>query len=256
MGTELTLNLGTLYAFVLVLTRVSGAFIFVPLPGIQAGPELSRAALATSITLALYARWPMIDGATIGFGQFVAWIFAEAGLGLAIGICVAVLSEIFQMGSQILGLQAGYSFASTIDPTSGADSGILISLSQTAAGLLFFVSGLDHQVLRAFSRSLSAHPPGQFVLTQSLMQQVLSLGSMIFSTGFRLVLPIVGLLIMVDVSLALLARLNAQLQLITLAFPIKMLVTLALLAWLALVFPRMFSQSSVTVMRTVQHILE
>jgi flagellar biosynthesis protein FliR len=38
--------------------------------------------------------------------------------------------------------------------------------------------------------------------------------------------------------LALLARLNSQLQLITLAFPIKMLVSLGLLAWLLLVFPR------------------
>ncbi len=42
---------------------------------------------------------------------------------------------------------------------------------------------------------------------------------------------------MVEISLALLARLNSQLQLITLAFPIKMLLSLALLAWLVLDFP-------------------
>jgi flagellar biosynthesis protein FliR len=53
MGTELKLETGTLYAFLLVLTRVSGAFIFVPLPGIKAEPDMIRAALAGSITLAL-----------------------------------------------------------------------------------------------------------------------------------------------------------------------------------------------------------
>ena len=52
MGTELKLDVGTLYAFMLVLARVSGVFIFVPLPGINAGPEMIRAALAGSITLA------------------------------------------------------------------------------------------------------------------------------------------------------------------------------------------------------------
>jgi len=40
------------------LTRVSGAFIFVPLPGIKAGPDIIRAALAGSITLALMPSWP------------------------------------------------------------------------------------------------------------------------------------------------------------------------------------------------------
>ena len=34
MGTELKLDLGTLYSFLLVLARISGAFVFVPLPGI------------------------------------------------------------------------------------------------------------------------------------------------------------------------------------------------------------------------------
>jgi flagellar biosynthetic protein FliR len=159
------------------------------------------------------------------------------------------------MGAQIVGLQAGYSFASTVDPNSGADSTVLISLAQIVAGMLFFSLGLDHQILQAFARSLSVHPPGQFSLSLGLARQVVDTGASVFSTGLRLVLPVVALLVMVDISLALLARLNSQLQLITLAFPIKMLVSLALLAWLTLVFPKMLAQSSVPIMKTVQRLL-
>jgi flagellar biosynthetic protein FliR len=185
----------------------------------------------------------------------VGWLVAEAGLGIAVGVAVSFLSEMFQMGAQIIGLQAGYSFASTIDPTSGADTSVLLSIAQTAAGLLFFATGLDRQVLSAFAQSLTVHPPGQLSLTTSMVNQLVQTGSSIFSTGLRLVLPLLALLIMVDISLALLARLNSQLQLITLAFPIKMLVSLALLAWLVLIFPKVFTQSSGQVMRLVRGLL-
>jgi flagellar biosynthetic protein FliR len=255
MGTELKLEIGTLYAFVLVLARVSGVFVFVPLPGIKAGPDIIRVALATSITLALMPRWPVISSAGISFGTLVGWLLAEAGLGIGVGIAVAFLAEIFQMGAQILSLQAGYSFASTIDPTSGADSSVMLSIASTVAGLLFFATGLDHQVLLAFAQSLSTHPPGQVTLSTSMVNQVIQTGSAMFSTGLRLVLPVLALLLIVDMSLALLGRLNSQLQLITLAFPVKMLVTLGLLTWLLLVFPKVFTQASGPILRLVRSLL-
>lgn len=255
MGTELKLEMGTLYAFLLVLARVSGVFVFVPLPGIKAGPDIIRVALAAGITLALLPLWPAIPSTGLSFGTLVGWLLAEAGLGIGVGIAVAFLAEIFQMGAQIISLQAGYSFASTIDPASGADSSVLLAIAQTVAGLLFFATGLDHQVLQAFAESLRAHPPGQVALSTSMLNLVIQAGSAMFSTGLRLVLPLLALLLIVDISLALLARLNSQLQLITLAFPIKMLLSLGLLAWLLLVFPQVFAQASAPVLRLVRQLL-
>ena len=185
----------------------------------------------------------------------MGWLLAEAGLGIGVGVAVAYLAEIFQMGAQIISLQAGYSFATTIDPTSGADSSVLLSIAQTTAGLLFFAMGFDRQVLQAFAQSLRVHPPGQVALSSSMLNQVVQTGSVMFSTGLRLVLPLLALLLIVDISLALLARLNSQLQLISLAFPIKMLVTLGLLAWLVLIFPQVLQQAAGPVLRLVRQLL-
>ncbi len=57
-------------------------------------------------------------------------------------------------------------------------------------------------------------------------------------------LPVVALLVMVDVALALLGRLNQQLQLLSLAFPAKMLIALVVLSWVAAVFPRVLLEFS------------
>jgi flagellar biosynthetic protein FliR len=58
----------------------------------------------------------------------------------------------------------------------------------------------------------------------------------------RLALPVVALLVMVDVALALLGRINAQLQLLSLAFPAKMLIALILLSWMSAMFPRILGE--------------
>ena len=59
------------------------------------------------------------------FGQLVVWAIPIIGFGLTVGLAVAFLTEGFQMAAQSIGLQAGYAYASTIDPTSQADASVL-----------------------------------------------------------------------------------------------------------------------------------
>lgn len=255
MGTELSLDVGTLYAFLLVLARVSGAFIFLPLPGIKSGPEIARAIFALSLTFVLFPAWPHIDASRVSFGVLTGWVLGEAGIGTAVGLAVAFLTEGFQTGAQMISLQAGYSFATTIDPSSGADSAVLMAIAQLASGILFFATGMDRVVLAAFARSLTAQPPGHFDISPAMLNSLIRLGSMIFTTGLRLILPVLGLLLMVEISIALLARLNAQLHLMILSFPIKMLLSLSLLAWLLMIFPRVFRQASGPVIDVIHRLL-
>ena len=242
MPTSLTLSAGTLYAFLLVLARVGGAFLFVPLPGIKAAPEPVRAALALGFTMALFGQWPAVDAAAVNPALLIGWVLAEAAVGIAIGVSVAVVMEAFTLAAQVLGLQAGYSYASTIDPNTEADSGVLLVFAQLIAGMLFFAMGLDRQMLKLFAQSLASLPPGAYVFGIATAEQLIRLTAILFTVGLRLALPIVALLILVDVALALLGRLNQQLQLLMLAFPIKMLVALVMLSWMASVFPRVMNE--------------
>jgi len=233
MHGELALPLNTLFVFLFVFARVGGAFVFVPLPGMNAGPEPARAALALGFTVALYPVWPALPAIDLTVGRIVASLISEAVFGLTVGLAVAFLIESLLIASQTLGVQAGYSYASTIDPATQADSNVLLVFSQLTGSLLFFALGLDREVLRVFAHSLHEVPPGAFAVKFSAAQTILHMGSAMFSTGVRLALPVVLMLMLVDVALALMGRIHAQLQLITLAFPVKMLATLALLAIVA-----------------------
>jgi len=244
MPANVTLSAGSLYAFLLVLARVGGALIFVPLPGIKGGPQAARAALALGFTLALYGRWPLVNAEAVTGMRMAGWAAAEAAIGIAIGVSVAIVLEAFGLAAQILGLQAGYAYASTIDPNTEADSGILLVFAQLVGGMLFFSLGLDREVLRLFAQSLEKVPSGTYVFGLPATQILIRLAASLFVVGVRLALPVVALLVMVDVALALMGRLNQQLQLLHLAFPAKMLTALLVLNWIAVLFPRILLQFS------------
>jgi flagellar biosynthetic protein FliR len=235
MGGEL-LSASTLLGFLLTLVRVSGVFAFVPVPGLKSAVDPARIVLILGITIALFPVWPHPSAAATP-GMLARWIASETALGLGIGLTVAFVMEAFLVGAQAISLQAGYSFASTVDPSTQADSTVLAIFAQTSAALLFFAMGLDREVLRIFARSLETVPAGTFLLTRSAGQSLIAAGSSMFSTGLRLALPVIAVLVMADLSLALLGRVNSQLQLLSIAFPVKMLVGLCILGWLATLMP-------------------
>ena len=243
MGGDLVLSTATLLGFLLTLARVAGVFVFVPMPGIGAVINPARVILAFGITVALFPLWPHIT-AYPSAGTLVMWLIVEAALGIGIGLGVAFVTESFAVGAQALSMQAGYAFASTFDPNTQADSGVMVVFMQIASGMLFFATGLDREVIRVFARSMETYPAGSFVLTRGAAAQVLTVGSTMFSTGLRLALPIIAVMVMLDIALALLGRVNAQLHLTTVAFPVKMLICLTMLGWLAVLFPVLYRAES------------
>jgi len=243
MRGDLAVPIPLLLGFLLTLVRVSGVFVFVPMPGASSSLGPARVMLSLGMTIALFSHWPRVDG-TPSVESFVMWIILEAALGVGTGLAVAFLMEALALGAQIIGLQAGYAFASTVDPNTQADSTVLVVLSQVAAGLLFFAMGLDHQVLRILARSLETYPAGSFTLSRGAGEHILLIGSVIFSTGLRLAMPMIAILVMLDISLALLGRVNTQLQLLHLSFPVKMLVALGLMGSLAMMLSTLFRLSA------------
>jgi flagellar biosynthetic protein FliR len=252
MLADLHIPLQTLHAFVLVLFRVGGVFVFVPIPGIRNSPPAARAVLAVTLTLALYSKWPQLAAADVGIGQLAAWGLAEFTLGVTVGLLVSFILEVFAIGAQAISLPAGYTYASAVDPATNAESNVLVILAQLTSGLLFFAFDLHQQLILLLARSLETYPPGQFAISAPVAEQVLLTGSTVFQLGLGLVLPILALM---DISLALLGRLNTQLQVITLSFPAKMAVSLVMLAAFCPIMPRLFNETAARTMAIIRVLL-
>ena len=247
------IGLPMVQGFALVLARVAGLFSFASLPGGRGLVDFGKAVFALSLTIALYPFWPKLE-ATNDPWKLALWVLAEAAMGLAMGLMVALSQDCLSFAMQLIATQAGYSYATLIDPTSQADSGVLPVIGQLFAGLLFFALGLDRHIISALATSLQTMPPGEVTQLQlrAPAEAILRLFSAVFVTGLRLSLPVVALLLILDLSLALMGRLNAQLQLLTVAFPAKMLLSLAIVALCAPAMAVVFEKQAFQVMETLQ----
>jgi len=221
----------TAAAFVLVLMRVSLLAVFAPWPGSRQTPAVVKVTLALVMALVLAPAWPRLNVAGEPATVFLGWAVAEAALGLTVGLVLALVNDCFGMAAQLLGLQAGFSYASSIDPTSEADSTVIPVLVQLLAGLLFFALGLDRLLLGLLGESLRSCPPAQCVPRESVAA-VVKIAGMALETGVRLALPLIALMVTTDLALALLGRFSPQFQLLQTAFPLKIAVALFFLAWL------------------------
>src|SRR6202162_1182104 len=257
MHVDLTLNFSRLYGFLLVLARVSGVIVMVPIPGVAAGPSLSRILLALALTIALFPVWPApaVEGPVVG--SLLGWIAAEAAFGLTVGVAVAFLLEGVQMAAQVIGLQAGYSYASTVNPDTQADTTTLQLLSQLFAGSLFFAFGFDRQVIRIMAKSLESVPSGSYALSGTAAEAIMRLGSGIFSTGLQMAIPVLSLMLLLEIAFGVLGRLHSQLQLLGFSFGVKMLVGMAFLSGVVKFYPAIFEKAGAAtlaiVLRLVTH---
>lgn len=242
----------TIFGFLFTLARIAGVFAFIPLGPFRSGPDMARIVLALGMTVAIFPQWHVQPGLDVSLSRIIAGVAQETALGLAIGLTISLVLEAFQVAAQMVSLQAGLAFASTVDPSSGADSTVLMTTAQIFASLLFFASGADRLLVRALADSFQLLPPESFSPGRNWTDLVVHLSASIFSTGFRMAAPVVILLLLIDLVLAVLGRIQNQLPLSTLSLPVKLGAAFALLALTLSVQPRFFESAMTAALRTLE----
>src|SRR5215469_18730485 len=113
-----------LAGFLLVMARMGGIMTFIPIPGLKSGPDAARIVFSVTSAFLMLPVWAKASNSLTAPEHFLAAIVSEALLGIAIGLLVSYLFEMLTIAAQSLSLQAGYGYATTIDPTTDADAGL------------------------------------------------------------------------------------------------------------------------------------
>jgi flagellar biosynthetic protein FliR len=231
---------GTLFGFLLALARVGTTLTFLPIPGYQGLANVARIVLTIGITICLFPYWPRTLAAGTNPAVVVRTVLAEASLGLVLGLAIAFLAETFQLGAQFISMQTGFSFASTFDPTTQADTGVFQVLSQLTTGFLFFAFGIHHQLIRMIALSFSSMNAQPSAFSSTSFATITHFGALMMVTAFRLAMPAVALLMLTDVCLSVLSRIQAQVQLLHLAFPAKICLSLFFMSAIIVRWPAVY----------------
>lgn len=214
--------------FWLVMARVAGLFVGAPVLSQDAIPRrwavLLGAVLAASLT-PLAAEGSLPDGPTV----LVAGMASEFALGFCIGLLARLLTSAFHVAGTIAGNQAGLAMAHSFDPMVGDESSVVGTLHVIIAGTLFLILDGHHLLIRALASSFEVFPAGGPLRSDVLAASLFEVGAALWEIGLRTAAPVAGIMLLTNGVLGFLNRVNPQLSIFNIGFPLT-----ALLGFLAL----------------------
>ncbi|MGY1660037.1 flagellar biosynthetic protein FliR [Geodermatophilus sp. SYSU D00705] len=223
----------TLAALLLGTARAAGFVLLSPPFASRSIPAPVKGALALALSVALLSRiTPGLPEPTAGF--LVVGAITEVVIGAALGFVVQLLFAAVQYAGDLIDTSGGFTMQPSYDPLSMTTTGAIGRLHYLLATTLLFTSGGHLLIVRGFATSYEGLPVGGGVPTDQLAQVLITALSMMFLAALQIAGPLVAVLLLADVALALLSRAAPALNIFAFGFPVKIMLTLALLG---LTFP-------------------
>lgn len=208
--------------FLLVLIRISSLFIIAPLFGNSNVPVRFRIGLAVLIAfLLLPATGPVAFQEP---GALFMAVLRELTVGLIIGFLAQLIFYAVQLAGQIVAMQMGFGIERMLDPNSHTQVTGVGQIYLFVAMLTFLATDGHHLLLLALARSFHDVPLGTFTLGGLQLERMLSATNGMFVVAFAIMLPALGVLMLIEISLAIAARVMPQLNAFVAGFPVKILV--------------------------------
>jgi flagellar biosynthesis protein FliR len=223
----------TLAALLLGTARAAGFIVLSPPFNSRGIPAPVKGALAMALSVALMTRIaPQLPEPTTGF--LVVAAITEVVIGAALGFVVHLLFAAVQYAGDLIDLTGGFTLQPAYDPMSATTTAAVGRLHHLLATTLLFTSGGHLLIVRGFATSYEGLPVAGGVPTDQLGQVLITAFSMMFLAALQIAGPMVAVLLLADVALALLSKAAPALNIFAFGFPVKIMLTLALLG---LTFP-------------------
>ncbi len=223
--------------YLLILVRIS-AFVFTaPIFSATSIPRSVQAGISGFLTIVVAST---IDYSPLTYNtvyEMAGLIILELLTGLIIGFFANICIHIINFAGHMIDTEIGFSMASIFDPASSMQVTISASLFSYFVMLLMLISGLHHYLIRAIIETFQVIPIGGAKLAPDFYLVMLQFITDMFIIGFRIILPIFASILVVNVVLAILAKVSPQMNMFVVGFQLKILIGLIMFLVLATLLP-------------------
>jgi flagellar biosynthetic protein FliR len=223
MTATITGGQGTL--LFLVMLRCTGLVFTAPIFGHHSIPTLVKFGLAAALAVALDKS----AGASAGALPLLLAAPIELIIGVSLGYILSLGFQGVELAGRVISIQLGLSLAAVFSPTEEEASTAIDPFFSVMAGLVFLAMNLHLAVVQALAHSFVVYPIGGGWPADLAMTGAQTI-ALVLELGVRVALPIALVLLLVELSVALLARAIPQINVFILGLPLKMLVGFAVLA--------------------------
>lgn len=237
-------SMNSLVVFLLVLTRIGGMLTTAPLISTFPIPMQMKVALAA---LASFIVYPVVFqhshfAIPHDLITMTVLIAKELMIGLLIGFCANLIFIGIQIGGQLLSMQMGLTIAEAIDPVTRQNVPVVGQFYLFIASMVFLYINGHHILFNTVIDSYLSIPIGlNFDFGNGLVEKMLYYVSQLYSIGFGVVMPIFGLLLVMDIALAFMSKMMPQMNIFMVALPFKIYIGLIFMSIFMLTTANYFS---------------
>jgi flagellar biosynthetic protein FliR len=212
----------------LLLVRPGMLVVGTPFFGSVYAPAQARVGLTLllALTLAPFVHMP----GTLTGGSLALVVLREVAIGLALAFALRTVIFAAEFAGHFCGYQVGLSMGALIDPQSGVRNDLLAIMYSSLAIVVCLSTNAHHMLLRALADSYTALPIGLGGVGSNLAGSVSQLLGLVFVMGVRLALPVIVVLGLVELALALLARVAPTLNVLVAGAPVRVIIGLLAVA--------------------------
>ncbi|OGU37124.1 MAG: flagellar biosynthetic protein FliR, partial [Hydrogenophilales bacterium RIFOXYA1_FULL_63_33] len=211
-----------LISFIWPLTRILGLIMVAPVFGHSSVPRRVKIGLGVFIALIIAPTLPPMPDVGLGSWHGLFILIQQLLIGMAIGFIMRVVFAAVEAAGEIVGLQMGLGFASFFDPQSAGQTIVISQFFNLLASLLFLAVNAHLLLLGILVESFKSLPISPQPLSAAGFYSVANYGSVVFSVGLQLALPLIAILLMTNLALGILTRSAPQLNIFAIGFPITL----------------------------------
>lgn len=213
-----------IFAFMLVVSRIAGMIMLMPVFGEFVVPMWVRLSLTFAISAVIY---PLVsDTLPVLPQQPAALAFAvasEALAGIFIGGGARLLLTALNVAGMVIAMQTGLAAAQGFDPNQQSQSAI-ISTFMTLLGVnLILASGLHFLLIAAMRDSYQVFAPGHLPALADFASVAVTLVAKSFSLGLQMAAPFIAFGLIFNLGMGMIARLMPQVQIFFIAAPAQIM---------------------------------
>jgi flagellar biosynthetic protein FliR len=212
--------------FFLVLARITPLFVLAPLFSSKMIPPTVKGVVAVGFAIGLTGiamHGEHIPGDPL---QVAGLLVVNLLVGLLLAFGIAAMFAAIQTAGGLADIVSGFSFGATVDPINGNQGGTFSELYGAVGLMLFIAIGGEAWVLHGLARTFTLVPLTKGPQFGSLLAGAEAAFSSIFVSAVEIAAPVILALLITDVAFGLVSKVVPQLNVFSVAFPLKVGVTL------------------------------
>ena len=222
-GLYLSNIINLLPLFLLASIRIGAFILSVPFFGMRGVPTPLRIVVSFILGLAVVSFVGLPSEELLNDLNFIFIVMVEIAVGLTAGLIVTIWFSSVALAGEKMATSAGLGYAAQIDPLAGGQTPVISQTLNLFLIVLFVTLDGHLLMLRVFFESYSILPIGAMPPPFVLIGAGIKAAGSMFIAASLIMLPVVGIILMINVSAGIMTRSAPQLNLFSFVFPVTIL---------------------------------